>query len=69
MASCLGIYLNNSVVKYAKLTSDNGNNIKIESYGVRFIKESQMDTLKNIIDETNSSNTPISKEFYLAKFR
>lgn len=59
MASCLGIYLNNSVVKYAKLTSDNGNNVKIESYGVRFIKESQMDTLKNIIDETNSSNTPI----------
>ena len=38
MASCLGIYLNNSVVKYAKLTSDNGNNVKIESYGVRFIK-------------------------------
>ena len=59
MASCLGIYLSNNVIKYAKLTSDNNNNVKVESYGVRFVKENQNETLKNIIDETNSQNIPI----------
>ena len=59
MASCLGIYLNSNIVKYAKLTSDSNSNVKVESYGVRFIKESQNETLKNIIEETNSQNIPI----------
>ncbi len=60
MASCLGIYLNSNIVKYAKLTYDNNNNVKVESYGVRFVKESQTETLKNIIEETNSQNIPIA---------
>ena len=59
MASCLGIYLSNNIIKYAKLTSDNNNNIKVENFGVRFIKDNQKDTLKNIIEETNSTKIPI----------
>ncbi len=59
MASCLGIYLSSNIVKYAKLTSDNAGNTKLDSYGVRFVKDNQKLTLKNIIEETNSQNIPI----------
>lgn len=59
MASCLGIYLSSNIVKYAKLTSDSAGNTKLDSYGVRFVKDNQKLTLKNIIEETNSQNIPI----------
>lgn len=59
MASCLGIYLNSNIVKYAKLTSDNSGSVKLEAYGVRYVKDNQKQTLKNIIEETNSQNIPI----------
>lgn len=59
MASCLGIYLSSNIAKYAKLTSDSNGNVKLDSYGVRYVKENQKSTLKNIIEETNSQNIPI----------
>lgn len=59
MASCLGIYLSSNIVKYARLTSDSNGNVKLDSYGVRYVKENQKGTLKNIIEETNSQNIPI----------
>ena len=59
MASCLGIYLSSNIVKYAKLTSDNAGNVKLEAHGVRYVKDNQKLTLKNIIEETNSQNIPI----------
>lgn len=59
MASCLGIYLSSNIIKYAKLTSDNTGNVKLDAHGVRYVKDNQKLTLKNIIEETNSQNIPI----------
>lgn len=59
MASCLGIYLSSNIVKYAKLTADNSGNIRLDAHGVRYVKDNQKQTLKNIIEETNSQNIPI----------
>ena len=38
MANCLGIYLCNNIVKYAKLSND-GKETKLESSGVRFVHD------------------------------
>ncbi len=59
MASCLGIYLSSNIVKYAKLTSDSNGSVRLDAYGVRYVKENQKATLKSIIEETNSQNIPI----------
>lgn len=58
MANCLGIYLCNNIVKYAKLSND-GKDTKLESSGIRFVHDNPKSTLKNIIEETNSQNIPI----------
>ncbi|MDD3303729.1 MAG: PilN domain-containing protein [Clostridia bacterium] len=58
MANCLGIYLCDNIVKYAKLSGD-GKETKLESYGVRFVRDNPKETLCNIIEETNSQTTPI----------
>ena len=59
MASCLGIYLNEEIVKYAKLNIDNNKNIKLEMYGVRYIKGDKKDMVNSIIEETNSKDIPV----------
>ena len=60
MASCLGLYIDNSLIKYAKITKDK-DNIKVESYGVKFYEDSNIDkTINQIIEETFSFKTPIS---------
>lgn len=58
MANCLGIYLCNNIVKYAKLSND-GKETKLESSGVRFVHDNPKSVLKNIIEETNSQYIPI----------
>ena len=58
MAECLGIYLENSILKYAKLSVSNGN-ITLMDYGIRFAKISTDITISNIISETSSENIPI----------
>ena len=35
MASCLGLYIDNSLIKYAKLSKEK-DLIKVESFGVKF---------------------------------
>lgn len=58
MASCLGLYINENVIKYAKVEKDK-DNLKIESFGVKFYEK--MDSaIKQIIEETYSYKTPIS---------
>ena len=37
MQNCLGIYIENNLIKYAKVSKEN-NSIKVESFGVRFLK-------------------------------
>ncbi len=58
MATCLGLYIEDHVIKYAKITKDN-NIIKIDSFGVKFY-EKLNDAIAQVIEETYSYKTPIS---------
>lgn len=58
MPSCLGLYLENNIIKYAKVTKDR-DIVKIESFGVKFYDNIDK-AIKQIIDETYSYKTPIS---------
>ena len=59
MASCLGLFVQNNLIKYAKISKEN-NNAKIENYGVKFYEQDLEKTIKQIVDETFSYKTPIS---------
>ena len=39
MASCLGVYLDGNVAKYARLSIDNNKSITVEKYGIKFINK------------------------------
>ena len=58
MPSCLGIYVERNIVKYAKVSKER-ENVKIEATGVEFC-ENVEETVKKIINETFSFKTPIS---------
>lgn len=58
MATCLGLYIENHIIKYAKVTKDN-DNIKIDSFGIKFY-DKLTDSIKQIVEETYSYKTPIS---------
>lgn len=58
MASCLGLYIDVNVIKYAKVSKDH-DNIKVESFGVKFYADLG-DSIKQIIEETYSYKVPIS---------
>lgn len=58
MASCLGLYVESNLIKYAKVSKDH-DNIKIDSFGIKFY-ENFGETLKQIIEETSTYRTPIS---------
>ncbi len=58
MQSCLGLYLENNLIKYAKLSKDK-DNFRIESFGIKFFDNIE-ETIKQIISETYSFKTPIS---------
>ena len=58
MQSCLGIYIENNLIKYAKVSKDK-NNFKVEAYGINFF-ENITEAIKKVVEETYSFNTPIS---------
>ena len=58
MQNCLGIYIENNLIKYAKVSKDK-NNFKVESFGMRFT-DNVSETIKKVIEETYSFNTPIA---------
>ena len=58
MSSCLGLYIENNIIKYAKVTKER-ETLKIESFGIKFY-EKIGDAIKQIISETFSYNIPIS---------
>lgn len=58
MASCLGLYIESNVIKYAKVTKER-EALKIESFGMKFY-EKLGDAVKQIISETFSYKTPIT---------
>ena len=58
MSSCLGLYIDNDVIKYAKVTKDR-EILKIEAFGVKFYDKIG-EALEQIVSETFSYNIPIS---------
>lgn len=58
MPSCLGLYVESNLIKYAKVTKER-DNLKVESFGVKFYDQIGP-TINQIISETFSYKTPIS---------
>ncbi len=58
MQKCLGIYIEDNLIKYAKVSKER-ETTKVESFGIRFFQNLN-DELKKIVEETYSFNTPIS---------
>lgn len=58
MQNCLGIYIENNLIKYAKVSKDK-NSYKVEAFGIKFYDKLN-DTIKKIVEETYSFNTPIT---------
>ena len=58
MSTCLGLYIEEKLIKYAKVSKDH-DQVKVESFGVKFY-ENLDQTIKQIVEETYSYKTPIS---------
>ena len=58
MQSCLGLYIENNIIKYAKVSKDH-DNLKIDAFGIKFY-EKLGDAIDQVVEETYSQKTPIS---------
>lgn len=58
MASCLGLYIEDNIIKYAKVSKDK-DVVKIDSFGIKFYDRLN-DAIEQVIEETYSYKTPIS---------
>ena len=58
MPSYLGLYIEDNLIKYAKVSKEK-ENIKIDSFGVKFYSNMSQ-AIKQIVEETYSYKTPIS---------
>ncbi len=58
MSSCLGLYIEDNLIKYAKV-SKNNDVTKVESFGVKFYDNIEK-AVKQIVEETYSFKLPIS---------
>ncbi len=58
MSSCLGIYIENNLIKYAKVSKEH-DIMKVDTFGIKFY-ENLADAIEQIINETFSFRVPIS---------
>ena len=58
MSTCLGLYIEENLIKYAKVSKDH-DQVKVEAFGVKFYENIDQ-TIKQIVEETYSYKTPIS---------
>ena len=58
MASCLGLFIENNLIKYAKVSKEH-EELKVEAFGIEFYDDLD-NAIKQIIDETFSYKIPIS---------
>lgn len=58
MQNCLGIYIEENLIKYAKVSKEK-DNYKVEAFGIKFY-ENLHETVNTILEETYSFNTPIA---------
>lgn len=60
MSSCLGIYIGDKVVKYAKLVkAENSSDIKVVAYGTKIHPGNKSDVINNIVTATGSEEVPV----------
>ena len=57
MLNCLGIYIEDNVIKYAKVAKER-DDLKIEAYGIKFYDNIE-ESIKQIVEETYSYKIPI----------
>ena len=57
-ASCLGLYIEEHLIKYAKVAKDH-DKIKVEAFGIKFYDKIG-EAIEQVIQETYSQKTPIS---------
>lgn len=70
MNSCLGIYLDDKIVKYAKLEIDSKNkSVQVLVCGVKQIIGEKTEIIKSIIQETGSQNVPIAMNVPDVKYK
>ena len=56
MANCLGLYIEEHLIKYAKVSKDH-NNVKVESFGIKFYDKISLqlnDSYQEIVDKYKS---------------
>ena len=58
MSSCLGLYIENNIIKYAKVSKEH-DNLKIDAFGIKFY-EKLGDAIDQVVEETYSQKIPIS---------
>lgn len=58
MQSCLGLYIENNLIKYAKISKEK-DKFRVESFGMKFYDDID-ETIKKIISETFSFKVPIT---------
>ena len=58
MSNCLGLYIEENLIKYAKVSKDH-DNLKVESFGIKFYDKLGQ-AIDQIVEETYSQKTPIS---------
>lgn len=58
MSSCLGLYIENNLIKYAKVTKDK-DLIKVDAFGIKFYDKIE-EAINQIVSETYSYKIPIS---------
>lgn len=69
MGTCLGVYIGEKIIKYAKLEQDNKTNkTSLVSYGTKYVSGSRDSEIADIISQTGSTNSSLCvslKESYL----
>ncbi len=58
MSTCLGLYIEDNIIKYAKVSKDN-DIVKIDSFGIKFYDKIN-EAISQVIEETYSYKVPIS---------
>lgn len=66
MQECLGVDITDKLIRYAKVKKDS-NSFIVESYGIKFYNN-LMETLDQIVTETNSEEIPISSNLSNEKY-
>ena len=56
--TCLGLYIEENLIKYAKVSKDH-DIIKVEAFGIKFYDKIG-EAINQVIQETYSQKTPIS---------